>query len=190
MEIFYLKITKNPSFIPIINQLMLHLHMKKFLKEALVTLLLAFVIVNLISYLRKPQLSFQKLPPLTIPMVNGSTFKSTNYHDKPLIIHFWATWCPTCKLEISNFNTIAKEYNLITIIVQSGSNEHIKKFMKERGLSFPLINDRNGVLAKKFAISAYPTTLLFDKEGKLAFSEVGYTSTWGIKLRMWWLSLR
>jgi peroxiredoxin len=164
--------------------------MKKFIKEALVTLFLAFIIVNLLSYLRKPQLSFQKLPSLTIPMTDGTTFKSSNYHDKPLIIHFWATWCPTCKLEISNFNTLAKEYNLITIAVQSGSNEVLKEFMKERGLSFPLINDRNGVLAKKFAINAYPTTLLFDKDGKLAFAEVGYTSTLGIKLRMWWLSLQ
>jgi len=164
--------------------------MKKFLKEGIITLILAFVLISVIGYFRKPELSFATLPSLTIPMVNDDEFQTDSYHDKPLIIHFWATWCPTCKLEISNFNTIGKEYNLITIAVQSGSNEELKTFMKERELDFPLINDRNGVLAKKFAINAYPTTFIFDKKGEVAFSEVGYTSTFGFKLRMWWLSLK
>jgi thiol-disulfide isomerase/thioredoxin len=164
--------------------------MKKFLKEGLITLLLAFIIVNVMSYIRKPDLNFSTLPSLTIPMVDGGEFRTQNYHDKPLMIHFWATWCPTCKLEISNFNTLSKEFNIITIAVQSGSNDDLKNFMQERGLKFPLINDRQGVLAKKFSIGAYPTTLIFDKEGKVAFSEVGYSSTWGLKLRMWWLNLR
>ncbi len=164
--------------------------MKKFLKEGIITLLLAFILISVIGYFRKPQLSFSTLPTLTIPMVDGGEFHTAAYHDKPLIIHFWATWCPTCKLEISNFNTIASEYNLVTIAVQSGDNETLKKFMKERDLDFPLINDRNGVLAKKFAINAYPTTFIFDKKGEVAFSEVGYTSTWGLKLRMWWLELQ
>jgi len=169
---------------------MLKYCMKKFLKEGIVTLLLAFVLVSAISYFRKPELSFDTLPSLTIPMVDGTYFKSKHYQGKPLIIHFWATWCPTCKLEISNFNTIAKEYNLITIAVQSGDNQALKKFMQERELDFPLINDAQGVLAKKFSIGAFPTTLIFDKEGKLAFAEVGYTATWSIKLRMWWLNLK
>ena len=163
---------------------------KKFLKETIVTLILAYILVSVIGYFKKPELSFNTLPSMTIPMVDGGEFQSSAYHDKPLIVHFWATWCPTCKLEISNFNTLAKSYNLITIAVQSGSNEELEKFMKEKGLQFPLINDRNGVLAKKFAITAYPTTFIFDKDGKVAFSEVGYSSTWGMKLRMWWLTLK
>ncbi len=163
---------------------------KKFLKETIVTLILAYILVSVIGYFKRPELSFTTLPSMSIPMVDGGEFQSSAYHDKPLIVHFWATWCPTCKLEISNFNTLAKSYNLITIAVQSGSNEELEKFMKEKGLQFPLINDRNGVLAKKFAITAYPTTFIFDKNGKVAFSEVGYSSTWGMKLRMWWLTLK
>ena len=164
--------------------------MKKFLKESLITLLLVFILVNVISYFRQPKLDFDRLPSMDIPMVSGETFQTDAYHDKPLMIHFWATWCPVCKAEISNFNTLAKEYNLITIAVQSGDNPTLKSFMKAQGLSFPLINDRRGLLANKFAINAYPTTFIFDKEGKVAFSEVGYTSTWGLKLRMWWLGLQ
>ena len=163
--------------------------MKKFLKEVITTLLFLFIAVNIISYLKKPELSFVTLPSMTIPMIDGTEFKSDNYADKPLMIHFWATWCPTCKLEIGNFHTLSKEFNVITIAVQSGSNEELQTYMKERELDFALINDRNGVLAKKFAITAYPTTFIFDKNAEVAFSEVGYSSTWGLRLRMWWLGL-
>ena len=164
--------------------------MKKFLKESIITLLLVFILVNIISHFRKPELSFNTLPSMTIPLINGSEFKSDFYKGKPLIVHFWATWCPTCKLEIDNFNALSKEFNVITIAVQSGSNEELQTFMQEKGLDFPLINDRNAVLAKKFAINAYPTTFIFSSLGEVAFSEVGYSSIWGLKLRMWWLGLR
>ena len=164
--------------------------MKKFIKEGIITLLLAFILVNAISYFKRPELSFSTLPSMKAPLISGKEFNTADYHDKPLILHFWATWCPTCKLEISNFNALSKEYNVVTIAVQSGENQTLQKFMQEKGLSFPLINDQNGILAKKFAITAFPTTFIFDKEGKVAFSEVGYTSTLGIKLRMWWLQLK
>ncbi len=163
--------------------------MKKFIKEGIITLILAFILVNAISYFKRPDLTFSQLPAMQLPTISGEQIDTKRYHDKPFVLHFWATWCPTCKLEISNFNALAKEVDVLTISVQSGGNQEIKAFMKERDLHFPLVNDQQGILAKKFDIHAFPTTFIFDKEGKVAFSEVGYTSTWGIKLRLWWLSL-
>ena len=61
--------------------------------------------------------------------------------------------------------------------------------MKQRGLNFRFINDNNGDFAKKFNISAYPTTLIYSKDKDLIFSDVGYTSTLGLYLRMWWAKM-
>ena len=52
---------------------------------------------------------------------------------------------------------------------------------------YKVINDKNGVLAKQFNIAAYPTTFIYDKINNLVFSEVGYTSTLGLFLRMFWV---
>ena len=164
--------------------------MKKILKEILVTATLAFILINIISYYKRPQPSFDTLPAMTIPLVNGGEFKSNTLDGKPIMIHFWATWCPTCKVEISNFNAIAKDHQVVTIAVQSGNDETLQSYMKEKGLDFALINDRNGILAKKFSIEAYPTTMIFDKDGKIAFSSAGYCSTLGLKARLWWLGLK
>ena len=101
------------------------------------------------------------------------------------MVHFWATWCPTCKLEASNIQEISKSYNVITIAVQSGSDKEIQKYLDDNNLDFKFINDKNSDYAKKFKVDVFPTTLIYDKDKNLIFSEVGYTSTLGLKLRMW-----
>ncbi len=101
------------------------------------------------------------------------------------MIHFWATWCPACKLEASNIENISKTYQVITVAVNSGSDAEINTFLKEKKLSYDVINDNEGKFASKFSISSFPTTFIYDKDGEIKFSEVGYTSTLGLRLRMW-----
>jgi hypothetical protein len=51
-----------------------------------------------------------------------------------------------------------------------------------------VINDSSGFISSEFNIAAFPTTFIYDKEKNLVFSEVGYTSTLGLWLRMLWAS--
>ena len=137
---------------------------------------------NVISYIRKPSLESNQLPEINIALTNGNQFNVSE--GRPLIIHFWATWCPTCKIEASNIESISKEYQVLTVAVNSGSNNDINKYLKERNLSFSVMNDRDGLFAKRFKVEAFPTTFIYDSSGKLKFSEVGYTSTVGLKARI------
>ena len=137
---------------------------------------------NVISYIRKPSLESNQLPEINIALTNGNQFNVSE--GRPLIIHFWATWCPTCKIEASNIESISKEYQVLTVAVNSGSNNDINKYLKERSFSFSVMNDRDGLFAKRFKVEAFPTTFIYDSSGKLKFSEVGYTSTVGLKARI------
>jgi thioredoxin-related protein len=49
-----------------------------------------------------------------------------------------------------------------------------------------VVNDEDGTLAQKFNIKAYPTTFIYDKNQNLKFSEVGYSSYFGLYLRLLW----
>ena len=112
------------------------------------------------------------------------SFRNLSKKDTPTVVHFWATWCPTCKLEAPNLEALRSSCNVVTVAVNSGSNELLKSFMKERDLGYSVINNSNGALAKKFGVEVYPTTFIYDSKGVLRFSEVGYSTTIGLKARV------
>lgn len=159
---------------------------KLWAKEIAISALLLFLLSNAISYFRSPELKDETLPSINAILTNQEPFSTLDYQKKPLLIHFWATWCPTCKLEASNIQTLCEHYDVLTIAVKSGTDESINAYLKEHGFSFKVINDQEGILAGKFSVPAFPTTFIYDTESTLVFSEVGYTSTWGLFLRMWW----
>jgi len=148
--------------------------LKHYIKEILSFIVVVILVSNLVSYYQARTLNKDKF---NIPNIS--------LNGKPILVHFWATWCPTCKLEASNIQNISKSYNVITIAVQSGSDKEIQKYLDDNNLDFKFINDKNSDYAKKFKVDVFPTTLIYDKNKNLIFSEVGYTSTLGLKLRMW-----
>lgn len=142
---------------------------------------------NALSWYKSQDLNKSSLPLIESKLINNLDYKPQD--DRVTVVHFWATWCPTCELEASNINAIADKADLITIAVNSGSDYEIKEFLDANKLTFNVINDRDATLAKRFHISAYPTTLIYDRKKNLVFSEVGYTSTIGVLLRVWWAGL-
>jgi len=162
-----------------------HWNIRSIVKEIVIALVLLFVLSNIMSYIRKPELSSTQLPHIEAKLVDGTTFNVQE--GKPLLLYFWAEWCPTCKLQSSNIEFISKDYNVLTIAVNSGSDEQIKAYMQEHDLSFKVINDKEGTWAKQFNIEVYPTTFIYTAKGKLKFTDVGYTTTAGLLARFEWI---
>jgi thiol-disulfide isomerase/thioredoxin len=160
---------------------------KKYLKEISIFFILIFIMSNAISLYRSTDLN--KIP---LELSKVSLIENKHYtidKTKPIMIHFWATWCPICKTEASNIQTISKNFQVISIATQSGNDDKIKSYQKENGVDFMVINDIDGSLSKKFNISVFPTTIIYDKNQKVAFSDVGYSSTWSLWLKMIWARL-
>lgn len=157
---------------------------KKYIKEIALFIIILTVAANVVSFYKSMDLNKQKLQNMSITLLDGTNY--THPDDKPLIVHFWATWCPTCKIEASNIQSISKDYEVLSVVVNSGENEEIEDYMDKNGFDFRVYSDANGFLAKEFNIAAYPTTFIYDKEKNLIFSEVGFTSTLGLYIRAWY----
>lgn len=155
--------------------------MKKYIKEFLKFSIILVILLNLVSYYKSQDLNKEKLNYNSFILVDESEYKISN--EKPLLIYFWATWCPICNLQSQNIQRVSKYYEVITIVPQE-SFEEIEAYMKKNNLTFKVVNDESGLISKSFNISSFPTTLIYDKNSNLKFSDVGYTSTIGLYLRM------
>lgn len=110
----------------------------------------------------------------------------TAYQGRPLLLHFWATWCPVCRFEQDSIQSISKDYPVLSIASWS---EDTINYMQQNGLDFPALDDVEGEWAKQYGVKAVPTTFIIGPEGNIEFIESGFSSEIGLRLRLWWLGL-
>lgn len=156
----------------------------KYIKEIVTFVVFMFVFANIISLYKAQDLNKQALNQVNLTLIDDTKYSFPT--DKPILVHFWATWCPICKIEAPNIQTIANNYEVLTVAVKSGSDITIEQYMEDKELTYKTYNDDEGFLASEFNVPAYPTTFIYNKKGELVFSEVGYTSTFGLWIRMLW----
>jgi len=160
----------------------LGLNMKKYLKEAIILALMVFIVTNVVSYYKSSSVNAKDSYKLlnSYSSIDGKSIKDLLQSNKVLVVNFWGTWCPVCNQEISNIAKIAKdsEVVLVTIAVNSGTNEEIKSYLQSKGVDFLVVNDTNGKLAKAFNISTYPTTIFYSPNRAKIIKDSGYLS-WG-----------
>ena len=104
---------------------------------------------------------------------------------QPVLVHFWATWCPICRLEQGSIESLARDYPTITVAMQSGDALSVEQHLKKEGLHFPVINDPDGRIAASWGARAVPASFIVDATGRIRFVEIGYTSELGLRLRLW-----
>lgn len=159
--------------------------LKSYAKEIVSFFIILIIATNLMSYYKSLDLNKQKFDFSTVVLSNNTNFSFDK--NKNFIVYFWGSWCPICKYQSPNIQELKSTYNVLSIAVDSGNNEEIEAYLKSKNLSFDFINDKNNILSKKFNVQAFPTTLVYDKDFNLLFSEVGFTSILSIKLKTWWL---
>ncbi|MFO8024227.1 protein disulfide oxidoreductase [Thiohalophilus sp.] len=127
------------------------------------------------------------VPDYSAPLLQGAYFDSRDLAGKPYVLHFWASWCPICRFEQDTIQALSRDHQVISVAMQSGGREEVQNYMQEAGLNFITLLDEEGRLASRFGVRGVPTTLLINSDGEIAFREVGYTSEWGMRLRLWWM---
>ncbi len=158
------------------------LRVRKVAKEATLLLLVVFIFSNIISWLRAPKLESDVLTLKEAKLIDGNGWRYEV--GKPLLLHFWGAWCPVCRTEAPNIDAVSEKYNVVTVAVNSGDDTAVAQYLKAHNLHFNVINDPQGELAKRFKVTVFPTTFIFDANGRLKFTETGYTTTAGLLGRL------
>jgi thiol-disulfide isomerase/thioredoxin len=118
-------------------------------------------------------------------LMDGSAFSISEFSGQPILFHFWATWCPICDLEKNSVQSISQDYPVITIASWSKGKAQVQSYMLENKLTFPVMLDNSGALAKTFGLQGVPASFILNPQGEITFVESGYTTELGLRLRLW-----
>jgi len=108
----------------------------------------------------------------------------------PIALHIWAEWCSFCKLEEGSISSLASEYPVITIAIQSGDAARVQRYQQDRSLNWRTLVDSQGQISTMLGASGVPAFMVIDNEGHLRTPTMGYTSLWGMRLRLAWARVR
>jgi len=102
---------------------------------------------------------------------SGKPHTLAEFKGKPVIVNFWATWCPSCVQEMDSMNAFAKKFaakggRLVAISEDNGGSLTVQGFYTRHGYNnLPVYLDNNGALSSAFAASGLPTSILIDARG-------------------------
>ncbi len=117
-------------------------------------------------------------PGFSLKDVNGNIVTLNSFKGKVVFLTFWATWCPSCKEELPDLDTLqqnfaGKGFTVLSICIES-SNSIVENYLKKHPVSFPVLIDKEGDVADAFHFSGLPTSFLFGKDGTIRHKYTGY----------------
>lgn len=110
-----------------------------------------------------------------LPDLNGGVWKSSDHHGQVILVNFWATWCPPCRMETPGLVRLANEYRpkgveVVGVAMDEGDTDVVRQFVRSYRVPYPILLPTGNLTAQ---IESLPTTFLIDRQGRIAKSYVG-----------------
>lgn len=130
----------------------------------------------------KSSLVNKEAPIFTLTDLDGKKVSLSDFKGKIVILDFWATWCGPCKASFPLMKKVLEKYandsNVEFLFIntweKSGSpGENASKYLKENKYPFHCIIDPDGKITAQYEVTAIPTKIFIDKEGKMRYKSTG-----------------
>jgi len=110
-------------------------------------------------------------PDFSLERLGGGTISLAEYKGKkPVIIDFWASWCPNCKRDMPRLNRFYEKYKNEVEVIGINLQENtqiVQDFVTSRNISFPIALDPSARASRAFGVRYTNTHILIDKEGNI-----------------------
>ena len=121
----------------------------------------------------------QKAPRFTLPDLAGKPVRLDDFlGKKAVLINFWATWCEPCREEMPTLERLSVERRaslaVLGVSLDGVGRDRVRAFVRELGVTFPILLDPGATVARQYRIRALPTSYIVDREGVVRYREIGY----------------
>jgi cytochrome c biogenesis protein CcmG, thiol:disulfide interchange protein DsbE len=106
------------------------------------------------------------------PDLSGNVVALSDFRGQPVIINFWATWCPPCRVEMPELQAAYEAYQdeglvILAVDFQESPETVSRFFYDQMGLTFTPLLDENGRIAQQYGVANFPTTYFVGPEGNV-----------------------
>jgi len=117
-------------------------------------------------------------PGFTGALIDGTKVELAAFKDqKVVVLDFWATWCPPCRISMPILERVTKAYKdkgvVFYAVNQGESAETVKAYLEKTGLSFPVVLDSEGEIGHKYGVTGIPKTVIVGKDGTVQAIHLG-----------------
>jgi peroxiredoxin len=118
-------------------------------------------------------------PDFTVKMLDGKKITLSQQRGKVVLISFWATWCPPCRLELSHLqkdviDRFAGEDLVVLPISRGEERSKVEDYIKKMGYKFPIGLDTTQEIYRKYASNYIPRSIVVGRDGVVKYVGVGY----------------
>jgi thiol-disulfide isomerase/thioredoxin len=123
-------------------------------------------------------------PEVILTDFEGQSFSLQDYEGRPVVMNFWASWCPFCVAEMPDFEKVHRSLSEDVVFLgidqcescQGGSRAAAERLVRETGVTYRLAEDPNGSVFVAFGGSSMPTTIFIDADGRVVENVGGMLS--------------
>lgn len=111
-------------------------------------------------------------PDFQLTTLDGRAISSDQLRGSVVLVNFWATWCPPCRVEMPGFQAVydrRKEQGFVVlgISTDAGGRETVERFLAERHITYPVAMASGSVAQRFGGANVLPTSFLIDREGRI-----------------------
>jgi cytochrome c biogenesis protein CcmG, thiol:disulfide interchange protein DsbE len=150
-------------------------------------LVLWVAVIGLVAWRFGPQIGAalglrpgsEPAPDFMVETLDGETVRLSDLRGQVVLVNFWATWCPPCRIEMPGFERVWQDYAdqgfvIVGLSVDQGVRSDVVRWVEDRGLTFPIAFAPGAVVRSYGGANVLPTSILIDREGRIAHRVQGY----------------
>jgi peroxiredoxin len=131
-----------------------------------------------LQYLQRSPRTGYEAADFTLPDLHGTPHRLSEFRGKVVFLNLWATWCPPCRMEMPSMQALYqrlrdRDFVVLAVAEDEGGAAAVGPFVRDLGLTFPVLIDPDATVSPRFGATGYPETFIIDREGRVINHTIG-----------------